>query len=147
MHGDADRRNLLFRRNAAGEEELVAIDWVFAGLSVMGADVQNLVVSAVAFSQIDAAEIGMLGEVAYDGYLRGIVEAGWRGDERPIRLGYAASSALIWGIVLCGTLMSRLRNQQPRKREIVDITMMVLEYELQLAEEAKALIAGLSASA
>ena len=36
----------------------------------------------------------------YGRYLEGLADAGWRGDPRQVRLTYACSSALKWGLVL-----------------------------------------------
>ena len=115
IHGDADWRNLIFTLDCGGYEELVAIDWAFAGLSVIGVDAQNLIVSAVLFSQVDIGEIKSLERIVYDNYILGLRQSGWSGDDKLVRLGFSASSALIWGVVLLGATMNNLRYEKYQK--------------------------------
>ncbi|TAK22703.1 MAG: hypothetical protein EPO26_10595 [Chloroflexota bacterium] len=93
-HGDAIRRNLFFRNSASGAEELVAIDWEFAGYYALGEEVGQTLSVASAFYDIEPAELPALDETLFDGYLAGLRDVGWRGDERSVRFAYAAHAAL-----------------------------------------------------
>jgi hypothetical protein len=46
-HGDADRRNLFARRGPTGVDETVAIDWAYAGVAPVGAELPSLITSSV----------------------------------------------------------------------------------------------------
>ncbi len=43
------------------------------------------------------AQLPELGEIVFDGFLRGLRDAGWRGDPRLSRLGYLCAVALRFG--------------------------------------------------
>jgi hypothetical protein len=51
-----------------------------------------LALAGVAFSEVDFAHAQALEDIAFDGYLEGLHQAGWRGDPRQVRLGYTAAS-------------------------------------------------------
>jgi hypothetical protein len=51
-----------------------------------------LVLASVAFNEVDFAQAQALEEIVYEGYLEGLPDAGWQGDPRQVRLGYAAAS-------------------------------------------------------
>jgi hypothetical protein len=93
-HGDAIRRNLFARRGSDGSEETVAIDWEFAGLMAPGEEAGQMVSVAAAFFDVTPADLPALDEAVFAGYLAGLRDAGWRGDERPVRFAYAAHMAL-----------------------------------------------------
>ena len=85
---------------------MIAVDCAFSGLSAMGDDVQNLVNGSFVWQQIPAESLEQVEGAAYGRYVDGLTEAGWRGDPRQVRLGYACSSALKWGLVLACRIMS-----------------------------------------
>ena len=53
------------------------------------------------------ADARKLDQMVFDGYVEGLAEAGWHGDPRLVRLGYAASSALCFGIGYPGFVVER----------------------------------------
>jgi hypothetical protein len=91
-HLDLFRRNLFARKTADGDDQTVVIDWAFAGRAAIGAELVPLVLASVAFNEIDLAQTRPLEDIVFAGYLEGLRDAGWRGDPRLVRLGYAASS-------------------------------------------------------
>jgi hypothetical protein len=93
-HGDAIRRNLYAVGGADGAEQTVGIDWEYAGYYAAGEEVGQTLSVAAAFFDLDPAELPALDEALFAGYLAGLREAGWRGDERPVRFAYAAHAAL-----------------------------------------------------
>jgi hypothetical protein len=48
--------------------------------------------ASVAFNEVDFAQAQALEDIVYEGYLEGLRDAGWQGDPRQVRLGYAAAS-------------------------------------------------------
>jgi hypothetical protein len=105
-HMDAYRPNLFIRRDAQGVDQLVAIDWVFAGIGAIGEEIANLLAASLIWFEYDAAEAKTLDEAIFTSYLEGLREEGWRGDPRLARLGYAAACALRWGLVGLWWLLS-----------------------------------------
>jgi hypothetical protein len=93
-HGDAIRRNLFARGGTDGSEETVAIDWEYAGQMALGEEIGQTVSVASAFLDVAPDDLPALDEALFAGYLTGLCDAGWRGDERPVRFAYAAHAAL-----------------------------------------------------
>jgi hypothetical protein len=99
-HGDAGRRNL-FARDQDSVNETVAIDWAYTGIGPVGEDVAPLVVASVIWFQgVTPADLSELDATAFDGYVTGLRDAGWRGDVQLARFGCAATMALRFGPLL-----------------------------------------------
>lgn len=97
-HLDVWPNNLLRRPDG----EVVFLDWAFAGDGALGEDVGNLVPDAVFDLLLDHRLLDELDERVTAGYLRGLHESGWSGDERMVRLGMCASAVKYdWMVVLC----------------------------------------------
>lgn len=69
------------------------IDWAFVGIGPMGADVANMVASAGFDAFVAAEELEPFSDQVLDAYIAGLREAGWKGDETSVRLGYLAAAA------------------------------------------------------
>ena len=92
-HHDAFRRNLLHRAGPEGED-LVAVDWAYAGHGAVGEELGQLVVASLFFFEAEGIAPRELDAACFAGYVAGLREAGWAGDERLVRLGFAADAAL-----------------------------------------------------
>lgn len=103
-HRDAWRANVFLRSTRVGEMQAVAIDWVFAGIGVIGEDVGPLVSPSLAMAGASprACEVD---RVVFARYLDGLHDAGWRGDPRAVRLGYTGTTALRYGPGITGELL------------------------------------------
>jgi hypothetical protein len=98
VHGDADRRNLFARHDAAGEEETVAIDWALAGVLPLGAELPLLVTASVLWAQeVGPGDLAELADSCLAGYVAGLGDVGWHGDPRLVEAGFAATAALRHG--------------------------------------------------
>ncbi len=93
-HRDAFRRNLIARRGQDGREQTVALDWAMAGTGVIGQEIGPLFAASLRFVAVDIARLSNLDAIIFAGYLDGLRDAGWRGDARLARFGYAATAAL-----------------------------------------------------
>lgn len=93
-HLGAHRRNLFARCDMEGTWQTVAIDWAFVGTAAVGVEIVRLVQMSLAFYAVEIDEASELDATVVDGYLEGLRDAGWRGDPRIVRLGYAAETAL-----------------------------------------------------
>lgn len=96
-HFDFQRRNLLIRQTADGREELVALDWAFAGIGALGGELASLVGISGLLFEIEPTELPALEAAAYPEYLAGLHDAGWDGDRKMLRLAYT-----IWLSLWCG---------------------------------------------
>jgi hypothetical protein len=92
-HFDAFRRNL-FARRAKNSDQTVLIDWAFVGRGAVGAEIVSLVWVTLGFGDVEAVNAAQLDDIVFEGYLRGLHDAGWRGQERHVRLGFTAAAAL-----------------------------------------------------
>ncbi|MER5436145.1 aminoglycoside phosphotransferase [Streptomyces sp. NPDC002588] len=70
----------------------VALDWAFAGDGALGEDLGNYLPDSVFDLFLPAARLPEYAAAAYDAYLHGLRQSGWRGDERLVRLGMCASA-------------------------------------------------------
>ena len=73
-------------------DELVLVDWGFAGIGSAGEDPGNLVPDSVFDLRHPASILRDLDGAVFTGYVAGLREAGWDGDERLIRLGMTATA-------------------------------------------------------
>jgi hypothetical protein len=90
-HLDIFRRNLFARKTADGDDQTVAIDWAFVGKGPLGAELNPLVWMSIAGGGMGWDRVQEFEETTLEGYLAGLRDAGWRGDPRQVRLGYAAA--------------------------------------------------------
>jgi hypothetical protein len=148
-HHDAFRRNLLTRAGRQGEE-LVALDWAYAGDGAVGEELAALVVGSLVFFEADECAPRELEAACFGAYVAGLGEAGWEGNERLARLGFTTSAALRYTVgthrlMLEGiatpaeySLLETLLNRPIR--EIVEGWARLWTFQFELADEARALI-------
>ncbi len=101
-HNDCHRRNLMWRRAANGEEELIALDWAFCGPGGLGMDMGELVATSTYFFDSHPSDVEVLEREVFSCYVDGLRAGGWNGDARLARLGYTACAALWMGATLPG---------------------------------------------
>ena len=122
----------------------LTLRWLGWGI---GEELAALVLATVVFSDVDIADAHRLDKIVFDGYLEGLAEAGWHGDPRLARLGYTASSPLIFGLghglfQFDSTLFAWY--EQAFGRPIDEIMGLFAEsnhFLLELADEARRLLA------
>lgn len=107
IHGDADRRNLFAWRGPDGEDETVAIDWAWMGVAALGDDLVDLAAGSALWFQADPRDLPALAAACLAGYGAGLADAGWPGDARLARVGFAIGTVLHFGP--CGPFVFRLR--------------------------------------
>lgn len=141
-HGDAIRRNLFVRGG-----ELVAIDWEHAGRHAPGEDVGQALSVASAFYWIDPEELPALDAALFSDYLVGLREAGWRGDERAVRLAFCTHAALRNIFNAVGSFMPDEEGRARAVRawghtfeELAERRARTRPYLLRLAHEARGLM-------
>jgi hypothetical protein len=97
-HLDAFRRNLLDRRLSDGSYQTLALDWAFVGKGALGEELGPLIQASIDFFEAEGIDAQELEQAAFQGYLDGLTDAGWRADARVVRFGYAVSAALRYGV-------------------------------------------------
>jgi hypothetical protein len=98
-HHDAYRRNLLLRTTGDGQTATVAIDWGITGFGRVGEDAGMTTAVGLGFLEVPSHQARELDQAVFTGYIDGLREAGWRGDMRLARFGYAVNAATVEGIV------------------------------------------------
>jgi hypothetical protein len=152
-HLDAFPRNLFVRNMNGGEVQIVAIDWEFAGVSALGAELAPLVGGSLLFGEAGLAEADDLEAAVFASYLEGLREAGWRGDPQIVRLGYTLALALLYVFLGLAPLEEGTHNPGLRQfgeqlfgcsyREILERSAVLYEFQLAHADEARRLLRSL----
>lgn len=97
-HRDAFARNLMSRTRLDGRAETVALDWGMAGEGLLGEELVPLFNATLTFVAIPIDQIAELDRLIFTGYMAGLRDAGWQGDERLVRFGFTALVALKAGV-------------------------------------------------
>jgi hypothetical protein len=91
-HGDANVGNLFARHSGAGEPETTAIDWEAAAQGAVGEDLAGLLRPRTRVREELPPDA--LRDLVFGGYVAGLRDAGWDGDDDAVRLGHAAGAGL-----------------------------------------------------
>jgi hypothetical protein len=152
-HLDAFPRNLFVRNTDGGEVQIVAIDWEFAGVSALGAELASLVGGSLLFDEADLAEADDLEAAVFASYLEGLRDVGWRGDQQLVRLGYTLALTLHHVFLGLAPLEEGTRNAALRQfgeqlfgcpyRELLERSAILYEFQLARADEARRLLGSL----
>lgn len=149
LHFDSQRHNLFIRKGADSKQELVLIDWAICGLGPLGVELFNLVGFSCVHLLWPTSRAIQLADAAYDAYLQGLREVGWRGDADVVRLGFVASQAVLLGIILpafmpyfCSKESHQLSLQHfgLAEEELFLTWLPLLSYFMDCADEARVLI-------
>lgn len=97
-HLDAFRGNLLSRRRG-DRPQTVAIDWSFAGLAPVGAEVSQLVCASV-FYQGEPLDPWLLDGETFAAYVEGLREGGCAVGTELVRRGCLAATVVRWSFVV-----------------------------------------------
>ncbi|MEU0068369.1 phosphotransferase [Streptomyces sp. NPDC006332] len=85
-------------------------DWAFAGDGALGEDLGNYLPDSVFDLFVPAARLPRYAAAAYEAYLHGLRESGWKGDEHLVRLAVCASAVKYdW---LTGLMLTRAGEAQ-----------------------------------
>lgn len=148
-HQDPVRQNLFLKRGDDGELETVAIDWAFVGIGPIGMEIAVALIISLIFLLVDAAEAEELSEELYGGYLEGLRESGFAGDERLVRLGFVASSVCKYYEMLMLNAIFGLSDPArtaeweaggQSKDEILAAYAEIFKFVVKLAHEARSLM-------
>ncbi|MBK9178774.1 MAG: aminoglycoside phosphotransferase [Acidimicrobiales bacterium] len=87
-HLDAWMNNVIRRPDG----EVVFVDWAFVGDGALGEDPSNLVIDSVMDLMWPVARLDELDAAVWEAYRAGLHAAGWRGDDRLVRLAMCAAA-------------------------------------------------------
>jgi hypothetical protein len=93
-HLDAFPRNAFLRLDPDGADSLGLVDWSFTGIAAVGEEIVALVSSSMLFGESGNVPIETLDQSVFASYVEGLRDAGWRGDERLVRMAYTGSLAM-----------------------------------------------------
>ncbi|YCQ21390.1 hypothetical protein M1D93_04485 [Arthrobacter sp. Z1-9] len=93
-HLDAYRGNLFSRRDPAGQEQTVAIDWAFVGHAAHGEELASLVAASVAMGHIEPQHMKELEKTALEGYMDGLNDEKCHVSPAGVYDAYATSAAM-----------------------------------------------------
>jgi hypothetical protein len=144
-HLDFFRLNLFAVRSPEGADETVGVDWAFLGPAAVGEELAPLVWASPVLAGEHAQQARELGEACFEGYLAGLRDAGWRGDARLARLGYAAGVIRYGGTITPTAIddpafMTSIERAWGPFGDILDRWAAVRPYMLDLADEARELM-------
>lgn len=150
-HLDAFRRNLIARRGPDNVYQTAAIDWAYAGLSAVGAEIAVAILVALLFVEVEAKDAAEFDKVIFNGYLTGLAEAGWHGQPTMVRLGYTASVAAkyfetINTLPVLADEQTRVEMAQGLGRSVQDLAKQAAEtfrFAHRMADEARGLMSQL----
>lgn len=81
-----------YPENVFGDgDETILVDWAYCGIGALGEDPGNFVPDTLLDGFAAAEEAAELERVVWDGYLAGLADAGWTGDERAVRFAFCAT--------------------------------------------------------
>jgi len=110
-HQDAFERNLFYRG-----EELVVIDWTYAGIAPVGTETAALVGAAIGVAGFPPSQAKALDQACVENYLEGLRQAGYQPDPRQVRLCFCLTLELRYvtgGMI--GEMIPRLLNPATRQ--------------------------------
>ena len=96
-HLDIFPRNVFVRPTAHGDQS-VAIDWAFCGRAAAGEELGALIGASFFLFEADPTTAAELQARCIEGYLDGLRETGWRGNDADVRFAAFAALALRFGI-------------------------------------------------
>jgi len=142
-HLDAFPGNLIVDDDA---QEVIALDWSFAGVGPIGSELAPMVAASVCFYDAEPAQMWSIDEAVFNGYMEGLAAA-WEGKRDVVRFGYTAAAALHYGLFPLGVFLldQRLRARFERlfghpARELADRWATLVGFLLDQAAEARELL-------
>jgi hypothetical protein len=111
---DVFSRNVFTRGNPADPDDVILIDWSFAGIASIGEELAPLVGASAWFMDLPPDTFGVTQDIVLDAYIVGLCDAGWRGDPDDIRRGSEIAMVLRYGLGAIRVALAVLRGEWPR---------------------------------
>lgn len=149
-HLDAFPRNLFVRNQGGEDPQIVAIDWEYAGVNAVGAELAPLVGGSLLFDETELATAAELEAAVFASYLGGLRDAGWQGDQELVRLGYNAALVLHYVFLLLWVVVAGTANEGVRQfaehmlnrpyMAVLERNAVFFEFLLARADQARQLL-------
>ena len=147
-HNDSHDENLFSRKRADGTQETVAVDWELVGIGPIASDITFLVIATLRRMAVDMEDADALEEAVLDGYVAGLRDTGWSGDERAVRLGFTAAVALRLGLVpqTLDLILNERRREEAQRgwnvplEELIERWAQVAYFVLDRADQARQML-------
>ena len=99
-HYDVWPKNLVAQVDDRGNDRTALVDWAFAGIGPVGHDAANLILDALLSFYIDIERAHELYQSVLQGYVQGLSDAGYAGDEGVVRttVGAVAAVKYLWKV-------------------------------------------------
>ena len=143
MHGDFCTGNLFSRKDRDGNDQTVAIDWQYSGITAVGTDMGGLIADRSAVTggpkKMEPEEFTPL---MMDAYLAGFKEGGWQGNLQKIRLATYCILVIPWGVCAALGLQGKVIKaditgaNREKAEERLEWYIRDQEYLFTLADEA-----------
>lgn len=101
-HHDAGHRNVFACHSSAGQAQTLLIDWELVGYGAIGEELGNLFATALINFEVEPHLAEAFAQTLLDGYAEGLHAAGWQGDPRTIRTGFAIAAVFRWVFAAAG---------------------------------------------
>lgn len=147
-HLDAWRSNM-FAQETAGSAGLTMIDWAYPGRAAVSTDAGDLFGESFCLSELGDTEPHLLDQAVFEGYVAGLRESGWRGNEQVVRFAFTAFCALKH-LFLCFVSLKDIPDEGRHDvwerlfgrpfAEYVERQAIFLYYVLDLANEVRSLL-------
>ncbi len=148
-HLDIFPRNVFVQPTAHGDRS-VAIDWAFCGRAAAGEELGALIGASLVFFEANPATAAELQARCIGGYLDGLRETGWRGDDADVRFAAFAALALRFGIGAIAPILAFMLEETGRSvveqifgrpfEEVIRNMRATMNYEVQCIVEARRLL-------
>lgn len=145
-HRDAFPLNLLITNGQQSEVKFTAIDWAYTGIGAIGEEVAALAFAEVTvFRQIPLAIAQENAAAAVEGYLQGLDDLGWQGEQMLVHCGYLSAALLRFGVGMVPVSLNIVTNPRVDEwaeaaygyplDEMIDYWVDIARWRLALAEE------------
>jgi hypothetical protein len=147
-HQDTYPTNFMSRRDRAGQEQTVAMDWALLGIAPVGSDLAQLIFGA--YQKAEASERDIVDEALFKGYMYELRHSGCPATLAMVRLGLAVSVVIrigLFGLMLLQNRIAEVLEEHRDKplEESIEITEQQVDesrFVLKMAKEACSLVLG-----
>jgi hypothetical protein len=146
-HLDAFSRNLLIDEPS---QEVVAVDWSYAGIAPVGAELAPMVAASAFFFDVEHERMEAIDEVVFDAYLEGLQAGGEYCDAESVRFASTACAAFRYGVFPMGIVLAESATRTHIERaigrpanEIAERWALITTFLLDRADEARRAHAGI----
>lgn len=110
-HLDAFHANTFFRNTVNGDD-MVLIDWSFAGFGAVGEELAALCMAGAIFDPNTPYSLEEIEQASFAAYIDGLRDTGWSGDEGIVWNTYRSVAILRYGLGPLSRMLPTMMNEQ-----------------------------------